>query len=89
MSNEHFIIISLKKLNSLKKLVLITDNGNGKFPNENEVCIDIGKSVNINFLDFDVLNISSDLVDVRIDMDISFLERSIKKFRDESDAKSN
>ena len=84
MSKNHFISIVLNESKSLERLLISNDFKTESYLKESEVTINFGDSFEINFLDNDVLQIVSKTTDIRIDIDISSIENSIKKFKDEN-----
>ena len=78
MSKNHFISILLSEPQSLQRLSINNDLKSSHPLKDNEVTINIGESLEIIFIDGDLLQIISKIADIRIDLDIASIEQSIK-----------
>lgn len=81
MLKNHFIIISVKNASSLSKIAVSNNFKKDNFFSNNEIIVDLGKPLEVMFIDDDVFLIKSKDVEIRIDIDLSSIEESIKKFK--------
>ena len=80
------MIISIKDYSSLVKLNLSTIDLaiNGK--NSSEISLNLGDSIKISVIDNDLLLIESNNLEIRIDVDIDSIEKTIAKFKSDNHA---
>lgn len=84
MLNDHFMIISIKNYSSLVKLNIsktdFTNDGN----NSSEISLNLGDSIKTSFIDNDLLLIESNNLEIRIDVDIDSIEKTIARFKSDN-----
>ena len=81
MIKNNFIIMSFKNYTSLSKLAISNDINACDSYSNNEIALKFDKSIEASFIDNDVFLIKSNDIEIRIDIDIEFIEKSIKIFR--------
>lgn len=84
MPNEHYILISCNKCKSLVNFSFINNIQEGNYTINYDIGINLGENINLNFIDNDLLQVTANDFDIRIDVDISSLEKAIEKFRSEN-----
>lgn len=83
MLKDHFVIISIKNSSSLSKIKVSNNVNESNSYANNEIVVNLGKPMEVTFIDDDVFLIKSNDVEIRIDIDLTSIEQSINNFRSE------
>ena len=84
MLNDHFMIISIKNYSSLVKLNISKTDFTNDGKNSSEISLNLGDSIKTSFIDNDLLLIESNNLEIRIDVDIDSIEKTIARFKSDN-----
>lgn len=84
MLKDHFVVLTGKNLSLIKNLSINNKLDDISLFNTVIMELNIGENVQSCFIDDDILLIESNDCEIRIDISIASMERSIEKFRSET-----